>query len=217
MALSGREPLPALLDIALEDVVLGDRAASVARPADWQVLREVEAEHGRDAPYWAILWPSGEALGDEVARHPPPAGAKVLELGCGLALPSLAAARAGADVLATDGSLDAVAFAAHTLALDEQEGEVAAIDWREPRHLLERGPWDLVLAADVLYLQRNVATLQELLPRLVAPGAEVWIADPGRAGAEELLTWARGRFMVRSSPSARHDAVTIHRLALRAR
>jgi predicted nicotinamide N-methyase len=198
-------------------VPVGDRAATVVHPADWPALREAEAELGRDAPYWAIVWPSGEALADEVARRPPPRGAKVLELGCGVALPSLAAARAGAQVLATDASVDAVAFAAHTLALDEQEGEVAAVDWREPRALLERGPWDLVLAADVLYLQRNVETLKDLLPKLLRPGAEAWLADPGRAGAEELLHWARERFAVRSSPSARHEAVTIHRLALTSR
>ena len=213
--MSGREPLPELLDIAVERVPLGDRPVTVARPADWQVLREVEAEHGRDAPYWAILWPSGEALAQAVADDPPPPGARVLELGCGLALPSVAAARAGADVLATDGSTDAIAFAAHTLALDEQVGDVAAIDWREPRLLLERGPWDLVLAADVLYLQANVRILLDLLPKLVGPGGQVWIADPGRTGAGELLGEAGDRWAVTSTPSARHEAVAIHRLTLR--
>jgi predicted nicotinamide N-methyase len=179
------------------------------------VLREAEAELGRDAPYWAILWPSGEALADEVARTPPPSGARVLELGCGLALPSVAAARAGATVLATDASADAVAFAAHTLALDGQGGDVAVVDWREAGPLLEGGPWDVVLAADVLYLQRNVLALQDLLPKLVGPGSEVWLADPGRAGAEELMVWAPERFVVSSGPSRLHEAVTIHRLRAR--
>ena len=214
--MSGREPLPELLDISVEPVPLGDRPVTVARPADWQVLREVEAEHGRDAPYWAILWPSGEALAQAVADEPPPPGARVLELGCGLALPSVAAARAGATVLATDGSPDAIAFAAHTLALDEQVGDVAAIDWREPRLLLEQGPWDLVLAADVLYLQANVRILLDLLPKLVAPGGQVWIADPGRTGAGEMLGLAPDRWTVASTPSARHEAVAIHRLTLKA-
>jgi predicted nicotinamide N-methyase len=199
----------------VERVPLGDRPVIVVRPADWQALRETEAEHGRDAPYWAILWPSGEALAQAVADEPPPPGARVLELGCGLALPSVAAARAGADVLATDGSTDAIAFAAHTLALDEQVGDVAAIDWREPRLVLERGPWDLVLAADVLYLQANVRILLDLLPKLVGPGGQVWIADPGRTGAGELLGQAGDRWAVTSTPSARHEAVAIHRLTLR--
>jgi predicted nicotinamide N-methyase len=180
------------------------------------VLREAEADAGRETPYWAILWPSGEALARAVAQDPPPAGARVLELGCGLALPSLAAARAGADVLATDGSTDAIAFAAHTLALDGQVGEVAAIDWREPRWLLEQGPWDLVLASDVLYLKANVALLEDLLPKLLAPGGEAWISDPGRAGAAELLERITDRWEV-SSTEAGHDNVTVHRLTLTAR
>jgi predicted nicotinamide N-methyase len=215
VAVSGREPLPELLDLAVERIPLGDRPVTVARPADWQVLRETEAAHGRDAPYWAIQWPSGEALAQAVADEPPPPGARVLELGCGLALPSVAAARAGATVLATDASPDAIAFAAHTLALDGQVGDVAAIDWREPRWLLEQGPWDLVLAADVLYLQANVRMLLDLLPKLVAPGGQVWIADPGRTGAGELLGHAGERWTVVSTPSARHEAVAIHRLTLK--
>ncbi len=213
--LSGREPLPEILDLTADVIQLGDRPATVARPADWAVLREAEAAEGREPPYWAILWPSGEALADAVAATPPAPGARVLELGCGLALPSLAAARAGAQVLATDGSTDAIAFAAHTLALDEQVGEVAAIDWREPRWLLEQGPWDLVLAADVLYLRANVRLLVDLLPKLVAPGGQTWIADPGRAGASEMLEQARARWDIASSVSPRQEAVTVHRLTLR--
>ena len=212
LELTGREPLPELLNLVLEKVPLGDRPATVARPGDWQALREAEAAIDLDAPYWAIIWPSGEALAEEVALHPPAPGARVLELGCGLALPSLAAARAGARVLATDASPEAVAFAAHTLALGEQLGDVAVVDWREPRALFEHGPWDLVLAADVLYLQRNVRVLQDLLPKLVAPGAEAWLADPGRAGAEELLAWAPQHFEVSSRSAPRHEPVTIHRL-----
>jgi predicted nicotinamide N-methyase len=188
---------------------------TVVRPADWPALREAEDAIGNDAPYWAIAWPSGEALAEEVARHPPAPGARVLELGCGLALPSLAAARAGARVMATDAAPEAVAFAAHTLALGEQEGDVAAVDWRAPRALLDAGPWDLVLAADVLYLQRNVAALQDLLPKLLRGGAQAWLADPGRAGANEMLAWARERYHVDSRPAPRHEAVTIHCLSAR--
>src|SRR3954465_10627681 len=52
-------------------------------------------------PYWSVLWRSGVALARELA-HETLAGRRVVELGCGLGLPSLVAARAGADVLATD-------------------------------------------------------------------------------------------------------------------
>ena len=58
-------------------------------------------------PYWAELWPSGLALADYVATLDL-AGRRVLELGCGLALPSFAAALGGADVLATDWAPEAL-------------------------------------------------------------------------------------------------------------
>ncbi|HSU09647.1 MAG TPA: hypothetical protein VLK57_10630, partial [Pseudonocardia sp.] len=51
-------------------------------------------------PYWAELWPSSIALARAVAAAAP-VGARVLELGCGLGLPSITAALCGAHVLAT--------------------------------------------------------------------------------------------------------------------
>jgi predicted nicotinamide N-methyase len=114
------------------------------------------------------------------------AGTTVLELGCGLALPSVIAAQQGARVLATDGSTDAVVFAAHTLALNEVEGNVAHVDWST--HGDRLGRFDLVLAADVLYTRANADAARALFPRLVKPGGRLLIADPNRAGAEYFLS-----------------------------
>jgi predicted nicotinamide N-methyase len=99
----------------------------------------------------------------------------VLEVDCGLALPSVIAARHGADVLATDGATDAVVFAAH-------------VDWSTHGDaLVERGPFDLVLAADVLYTKANVEAAAALFPKLVRRGGMLLIADPNRAGAAHFL------------------------------
>jgi predicted nicotinamide N-methyase len=205
---------PALLDITVQRVRVPGGDVFLVRPVDWEQLRHEEGGAGRPVPYWATPWPSGAVLAGTLADDPPPKGARVLELGCGLALPSIVAARAGADVLATDGSEDAVAFAAHSLALNELEAEVAQVDWAQQGDALaSRGPWDLVLAADVLYLKGNVDRSLDLVPRLVAPGGEVRIADPRRAGTRDFLAAARARFTV----STRQDGdVAIHRLRPRA-
>jgi predicted nicotinamide N-methyase len=67
------------------------------------------------------------------------------------------------------------------------------VDWSEPDALVRRGPFDLVLAADVLYERTSVAPLLSLLPRLAA---EVWLADPGRPAADAFLEQARRRWSV---------------------
>jgi predicted nicotinamide N-methyase len=205
---------PALLDITVQRVRVPGGDVFLVRPVDWEQLRHEEGGAGRPVPYWATPWPSGAVLAGALAEDPPAAGARVLEIGCGLGLPSVVAARAGAQVLATDGSSDAVAFAAHSLALNELEGEVAQVDWAaQGDALAARGPWDLVLAADVLYLKANVELALELVPRLVAPGGEVRLADPRRAGTRDFLAAARARFTV---VTTQESDVALHRLRPRA-
>jgi 2-polyprenyl-3-methyl-5-hydroxy-6-metoxy-1,4-benzoquinol methylase len=134
----------------------------------------------------------------------------VLELGCGLGAPSIVAARAGAEVLATDGATDAVAYAAHSLALNRAVGEVAHATWADHGdELAARGPFDLVLAADVCYTAQNADALVRLLPRLVAPDGEARLADPGRANARRFLAAARASFAL---DAATDGEVTLYRL-----
>jgi predicted nicotinamide N-methyase len=203
--------LPApLLDVVVRSVDLPGGRVYIVRPADWDLLRDEEGAAGRPVPYWARLWPSGEVLALALTSSPPGPGTRVLELGCGLALPSIVAARAGADVLATDGSDDAVAFAAHCLALNEVEATVARADWTtDGDQLVERGPFDLVLAADVLYTTANADEAVRLLPRLVEPNGAVRLADPDRAGGRRFLAGARKSFYVQTRD---HGEVRLHTL-----
>lgn len=208
---------PALLDVAVQRFELGGQEVHLVLPADWEQLRHEEGGAARPVPYWARPWPSGLALAAALADGfaGDLAGRRVLELGCGLGAPSVVAARAGARVLATDGAPDAIAFAAHTLALNEAEAEVALVDWDAAGDaLVARGPFDLVLAADVLYTVANVDAALDVWPRLVAPGGAVLLADPERAGARDYLSAARARFAVETERGApgRHEGVALHRL-----
>jgi predicted nicotinamide N-methyase len=163
-------------------------------------------------PYWAELWPSGVELAYAVSaqhwRNVP-----VLELGCGLGLPSIAAALAGARVLATDRSADAITFAAINAESNGVAVETAVCSWADPAPLLARGPWRLVLASDVLYGQRNVDELLTLLPRLVDDDGEAWIADPQRPLTDEFLDAATAAWRSVQTTPSRLPQIQIIRLS----
>lgn len=159
------------------------------------------------APYWSVLWRSGVALARELDGMALE-GLRVVELGCGLAVPSLAVARGGAAVLATDADPDALALVELNARANGVSVETATVDWAEPEDLVGRGRFDLVLAADVLYERASVAPLLSLLPRL-AP--EAWLADPGRPAVGAFLEQASRRWGIETCV---RGVVGIHRLQL---
>ena len=97
-------------DVVREEIRVGPWPLSVARPRRAEDLID-EDDYARDErlPYWAELWPSARVLADELAGRDL-AGRRVVELGCGVGLPSIVAALAGARALATDWYEEALAF-----------------------------------------------------------------------------------------------------------
>jgi predicted nicotinamide N-methyase len=200
-------------DLAEEVIPLARGELRVLRPRDSEALLDEEAfDHEEFLPYWAELWPSGVTLARDVSARSL-RGARTVELGCGLGLPSIAAALAGGRVLATDWSHDAIAMTRRNADRSGASLETLVCDWAHPEPLLERAPWDVVLAADVLYERRNVPALIGLLPRLVGPRGEILLADPGRVVAESFLEQAERLFDLRTTS---HGPVMIHRLRPRA-
>ena len=179
--------LPPGFDVVEEQIAVGPHRFDIARPRSAEELID-EDEYAVDErlPYWADLWPSGRVLAEWLAGRSPD-GARVLELGCGLAIPSFVAAASGASVLATDWYGPALGFVRWNARRLSLAVPTMLVDWRAPpRELLAAAPFDLVVAADVLYEARNVAPLCDLLPRLVTRG-EVVVADPRRPDATAFL------------------------------
>jgi predicted nicotinamide N-methyase len=192
-----------------EQIDLAGRQLSLLRPPSADALIDEDAfDEDEFLPYWAELWPSGLALARAVAALDV-RGARVLELGAGLGLPSLAAALGGADVLATDWADDAVEL----LRLNAERNGIAlraeSVRWDEPEPLLREAPWSLVLGADLLYERRNADQLLDLLPRL---GGDVLLADPGRPFAKGFVDRAAARWDV---ATATEGTMALHRLRLR--
>ena len=159
----------------------------------------MRAPHGYDLYYLNVMagpkrtWkfrPSGVALARHLADHAASLrGARVLELGCGLGLPSIVAARSGAAVVATDWSSDALRLLAENAARNEAPLEIVEARWTDHERFAARSPFDLVLAADVLYERRNAEEILALLPVVLASG-HLLLADPGRPQVRGFLSAA---------------------------
>jgi len=165
-------------------------ALSVWRPPDMEALIDLVAfEEDERIPYWADVWESAIVLAEELADLDG-RGLTLLELGCGLGLPSLAAARAGFTVTATDyetPALEGVRFNAERNGLDTVV--TRQLDWRSlPADL---GRYDRVVAADVLYESHHPAALADVIARTLRPDGIALVADPCRQKAAGFAPAAR--------------------------
>jgi len=108
------------------------------------------------------VWPAGRTLASAISdRSVEVRGKRVIELGCGLALPALAACKAGAAaVTATDrpGLRDLVE---HNALKNSCDLTFKEFDWSETENA-ELGKADLIIAADVIYYEEQDPFLQGL-------------------------------------------------------
>lgn len=141
-------------------------------------------------PYFGTLWPAGRILAETLATLGEAElrgmGARWLELGCGLALPSLVLAKRGVAAEAADVHPDVATF----LATNRQRNGLQvptfrALDWRSA----ERSPqiWDVVIASDILYDKTQPATVVQFLSESLPIGGRAMVADPGRTYLDDFM------------------------------
>jgi predicted nicotinamide N-methyase len=149
------------------------RARGLQQFVDVDVL--LRAEAAPEPPYWMHLWPGALAMARRVARAAEVGpGARVLELGCGLALPSLVAARRGARVVACDALRAPLHFAQRSAAASDYGVALLQMDWCAPAL---RGGFDVCIGADVAYDVDAEPALAAALGELLVPAGVAWLAD----------------------------------------
>jgi predicted nicotinamide N-methyase len=141
-------------------------------------------------PYFATVWPSSRALGAFMSERKSRFNKKSgIEVGCGLGLPSILAAKIGSSILATDFHPDVPYWLEKNASLNQVRIPYAHWDWTnpEPGSEIRLGTYDFVLASDVLYEKRHPADLVRALNRLIVPGGSIFLSDPGRSYLKPAL------------------------------
>ena len=173
------------------------RVADLERHIDRAAL--LGAENPPEPPYWAHLW-SGAAV---LAEAMPEGARTVLELGCGLGLPGLVAARRGARVTFVDRAPAALAFVRESAVANGLVAvNLVAADCTTPALATQ---FDLVLAAELLYDRSAFDELARAVARLLARGGRALFADAQRIDTQAFydalhpagLTWSATEHPVR--------------------
>ncbi len=171
-------------------------------------------------PYWAEIWPAAVTLSRQIMETGELTGKSVIELGAGVGIASVAAARSGARVLTTDYSTEALKFVAYNALRNRVPLDTCRLDWRV---IKGDEKFDAIIAADVLYERVNLLPIVMALDALLAADGAAWIADPRRRLADQFLELVQENGF-RISEQRMYDAggdqpvaVTIYKLEREAR
>jgi predicted nicotinamide N-methyase len=148
---------------------------------------------GISSANWCLFgqpWPAGLVLAEAVAAMDL-SGLRILEIGCGLALPSLVMQHLGADITASDWHPLAEEFLQRNAALNGLPmPRFVHFDWAASPE--DFGDFDLIVGADVLYERGHAASLLGVVGRHGTDAGQVLIADPGRGNSGGFATGMRG-------------------------
>lgn len=143
----------------------------------WLATEAFLERHNIEPPFWAFAWPGSQAMARYILDNPASVrGRRVLDFAAGGGLAAIACAMAGAaSVEAVE--IDPVASAATRMNAAANSTLITVTTADLVGASCE---WDLILCGDVCYEAPMVDHIVPWLRRMAA-GAEVWIADPGRA------------------------------------
>lgn len=136
-------------------------------------------------PYWAEIWPSAIALSQFLAEYDNLEDKSLLDIGSGLGLTGIVAAKKKAKVVFSDYEDIALEFCSHNAQLNKIDSfKTLNLDWRNAK--LEES-FDIITAADVVYEKRFLEPVLNLISSLLKPGGKAIIAEPGRNVANDFF------------------------------
>jgi predicted nicotinamide N-methyase len=175
----------------------------------WQATEDWLAVRNLAPPFWAFAWPGSQAIARTLLDNPALVrGRRVLDFAAGCGLAALAAAHTGAASVEA-AEIDPLAIAAIRLNAAENHLRVTTLDADVVGAACR---WDLILCGDVCYEAPMTRHILPWLQSMAAAGAEVWIADPGRAYLPSIALSEIGRFAVPTSLELEDRAERVTRL-----
>jgi predicted nicotinamide N-methyase len=176
------------------NVRIGSRQWTIRSLSDKQQYADPNGEAKRAgicSASWSLfgqLWPASQMLAKAV-KQIDIKNRRILELGCGLGLPSLVLHARGADVVASDRHPLSKPFLEYNAALNRLT-PLTYLDlaWEDTTADNATGRFDVIIGSDILYEPNQAEMLADLVNRLATAKAKVLITCPGRGYRNRFST-----------------------------
>ncbi len=201
--------LPGLLEqaqskyrVRFEPVKVGDASLDVLQIANMeeyldQMAAGLDAETPLELPFWARIWPTSILLSFFVQRIHAADTAHLLEIGAGIGLCGLFAAKQGIRTTLSDINEDALLFSQINILQNDLQNlaDVHRIDFTQDR--LSRR-YDMILGSEVLYQEASYRPLSKFLKHHLRAhkDSEIILAKSYRLKAKPFFKAAEKEFSI---------------------
>lgn len=141
-------------------------------------------------PLSGLLWPSAYYLTIELSKISNTDFDNILEIGCGLALPSLVAHRNGCNITASDHNPVSAAFLRKNLELNKLDpslmylyghwGSTPPQAYKTFAKSMLTEKYDLIVGSDLLYEPDSAPNLAAFINQHANSNSQIWIVDASR-------------------------------------
>ncbi len=187
--------------IGFEEVKIGDIVISLAQIENLDAYIEKLADSTKegdklDLPFWAKLWPSSLLLSYALLKLPVQEDAELLEIGAGIGLCGLVAAKRGFNVIISDIDEDALIISKLNILKNglEERANVKKIDFT--KHTLDKR-FSYIIGSEVLYRRQHYRPLIKFFLRhLKDNSSKVILAKDYHIKAKKFFKLAEEHFNI---------------------
>lgn len=187
--------------VHFEPIKIGDIKVNLLQISDLdRYIEQVveQSEGGKiELPFWARIWPTSILLGYYLLKLPPRVESKpkILEIGAGVGLCGLVAAKLGFEVTISDINPQALSFAQINILENELEdlASTRRVDFCKD-HLDDK--YDIIIGSEILYFEDSYRPLVKFFKRHLksAPNVQVVLAKGYKLKAKKFFKLAEKEF-----------------------
>lgn len=184
--------------VHFEPVRLGEVAIDVLQISDLnahidRLLARASGPETLRLPFWAKIWPASFPMSLLLTRMDPAGGPRLLEIGAGVGLCGLVAARRGFDATISDIEPEALLFIRASILKNGLEATARAALLDFSTHRLETR-FEVIVASEALYIPGSHVPLADCLLEHLAPGGQVLLASDIARPAPKFFAHASRHF-----------------------